>query len=598
MLPVNALASDVYVTSQNSGTVSPFSIDSNGALAPIACSTGCKTGSSPQGVAVSPNGRFLYVANSSSSTVSAFSIEADGALAPIACPTGCKTGAEPYWLAVSPNGEFLFVTNYGGRSVSPFSIEADGSLTPIACSTNCSAGIEPEGVAVSPNGRFLYVTNKGSEDISAFSIEANGSLMPIACSSNCETGDGPWAAAVSPNGRFLYVTNVLGQSVSPFSIEADGAPAPIACSTGCKTGGQPAGIAASPSGRFLYVADRESGAISPFSIEADGALTPITCSTGCKPGGEPVGIAASPSGDFLYTSSDNSAAVSPFSIEAGGLLTPITCATGCTTGGDSYTQSVAVSPDQAPTAAFTATPAVSGQPTSFNGSGSTASSGQSVASYEWSFGDGTTAQNAGPTPSHVYGAPGAYTVTLTVTDNAGCSTQPIYTGQTASCNGSSTATVSHTITVLAPTPPLIATPVAPTLSSVSQSTKTWREGTALAAISAAKKAKEPPLGTMFTFTLNESASVTFTFTQSVNGRKVGRTCVAQTSKNKSKRRCTRTVTAGTLTLSARAGASKVRFDGVLSKHAKLKPGSYTLLVTATASGKRSATRTLHFTIAR
>jgi DNA-binding beta-propeller fold protein YncE len=497
---------------------------------------------------------------------------------------------------VSPNGEFLFVTNYGSRSVSPFSINTDGSLTPIACSTNCSAGIEPEAAAVSPDGRFLYVANNGSEDISPFSIEANGSLAPIACSTGCEAAEGPWAEAVSPNGRFLFVTNYSTQSVSPFSIEANGSLAPIACSTGCKVTGTPAGIAVSPNGRFLYTADRSPGTVSPFSIEAGGALAPITCSTSCKAGGEPVGIAVSPSGQFLYTSSDNSAIVSPFSIEAGGLLTPITCATGCAPGGDSYTQSVAASPDQAPTAAFTATPATSGQPTSFNGSGSTASAGQSVASYEWSFGDGTSAQSAGPTPTHVYGAPGTYTATLTVTDNAGCSTQLIYTGQTASCNGSSAATVSQAITV--PAPPPVSTPVAPTISGLGQSAKTWRDGSALAAISATKKGKKPPLGTTFTFTLNEAASVTFAFTEPTSGRKVGKTCVAQTSRNKRKRRCTRTVTVGTLTFSARTGTSKVRFDGVISKHSKLKPGSYTLLVTATASGKRSATRTLHFTIAR
>ena len=61
-------------------------------------------------------------------------------------------------------------------------------------------------------------------------------------------------------------------------------------------------------------------------------------------------------------------------------------------------------------------------------------------------------------------------------------------------------------------------------------------------------------------------------------------------------RCTRTVTAGTLTFSAHAGTSKVRFEGLISKHKKLNPGSYTLLVTATASGKRSTARTLRFVI--
>ena len=43
--------------------------------------------------------------------------------------------------------------------------------------------------------------------------------------------------------------------------------------------------------------------------------------------------------------------------------------------------------------------------------------------------------------------------------------------------------------------------------------------------------------------------------------------------------------------------NKVSFEGLISKHKKLKPGSYTLLLTATASGEHSTPSTLHFTIA-
>jgi PKD repeat protein len=49
----------------------------------------------------------------------------------------------------------------------------------------------------------------------------------------------------------------------------------------------------------------------------------------------------------------------------------------------------------------------------------------SVASYSWDFGDGST--GVGSAPSHTYAAEGPYTVTLTVTDDAG--------GQTAVASG-------------------------------------------------------------------------------------------------------------------------------------------------------------------
>lgn len=152
-------------------------------------------------------------------------------------------------------------------------------------------------------------------------------------------------------------------------------------------------------------------------------------------------------------------------------------------------------------------------------------------------------------------------------------------------------------TLLPPAPSPI---LAPILSSLGQTAKTWREGKLLAQLSSSKgKPKTLPIGTTFSFGLDQPARVTFTFTRSVRGRRVGKRCVAQTSKNQHKRRCTRTVIAGTLGFSGHAGRNKVRFQGLLSKHKKLKPGStYTLLVTATASGKRSRTGTLRFTIAR
>ena len=66
----------------------------------------------------------------------------------------------------------------------------------------------------------------------------------------------------------------------------------------------------------------------------------------------------------------------------------------------------------------------------------------SITGYRWTFGDGGTAADQNPT--HVYTAPGSYTVTLTVTDNQGA-----------------TDNVSHTVTVAAPA----AANVAPTVNA-------------------------------------------------------------------------------------------------------------------------------------
>jgi 6-phosphogluconolactonase (cycloisomerase 2 family) len=552
--PAGASAAELYASNHSTNTVSPFAIGGNGSLTPLACAgTNCNSGSGPVGLAVSPNGRFLYSADYGAASVSAFSIGVGGSLTAIAC-NDCTTGYQPFGVAVSPDGQFLYTSNVVSGTVSAFSITAGGSLNPIACTgTNCTTAGGPEGVAVSPNGKFLYTADDPAGLVSAFAIRTGGSLTPIACA-GCTTGSGPVGVAISPNGRFLYAANSGSNSVSAFSIAGSGSLSPIGC-TGCATGPQPYEVAISPNGLFLYTIDRGSSSVSAFSIAAGGSLIPIACAD-CTTGSDPEGVAVSPNGRSLYTV-NHTGSVSAFSITAAGSLTPIAC--GCSVGLGPDFQAVAITPDQAPVASFTATPPPSGRRYSFNGSSSSASAGQSVARYDWNFGDGSSAANAGPSPARTYAAPGVYTVSLTVTDDAGCSTQLTFTGQVVSCNGSPAALKSERITVAGPRPR------APVISRVRESAKTWRE--------AGSGKRGPPVGTELWFTLNESATVSLSFK--------------------------RHRAAFTLTVRGHQGVNRIRFTGRVSRIKKLEPGRYTLVITATnATGERSTRRSLRFTIVR
>jgi hypothetical protein len=143
-----------------------------------------------------------------------------------------------------------------------------------------------------------------------------------------------------------------------------------------------------------------------------------------------------------------------------------------------------------------------------------------------------------------------------------------------------------TLTTLTTTPP--------SLSSVSQSHRRWRLGGKLARFAAAAK---PPVGTTFGFTLNQPASVRLAFAQLLPGRKVNGKCVAQTARNRSHKACKRSAPRGSLSFIAGAGPHKLFFQGRLTRTSKLKPGIYTLTITATNAASQRASRTLKpFTI--
>jgi YVTN family beta-propeller protein len=113
------------------------------------------------------------------------------------------------------------------------------------------------------------------------------------------------------------------------------------------------------------------------------------------------------------------------------------------------TGGIAVVPDQPPSASFSNPRARPGVPLALDASASSDSDG-TVAVYGWAFGDKKTATTSEAKINHTYKTPGKYQATLTVTDNEGCSTALIYTGQTASCNGSASAAKTMTIKVAYP----------------------------------------------------------------------------------------------------------------------------------------------------
>lgn len=215
----------LYVVGQggNSGLFA-FNVAANGSLSPIAGSP-FTTGTTPTGLAVTPDGDDLYVGNLGDDTVSGFSIAANGALteltnSPYPTPGALGTGDGPRALSVTPDGEHLYAANIVSDDVSGFDVEADGDLAPILGSP-FSTG-DGRGLTISPDGDHLYVPAESADAIIARSItDGTGVLTPVAGSPfNLPASTGPAALAMTPRGGLLYSANLDSDDVRGFDVAA------------------------------------------------------------------------------------------------------------------------------------------------------------------------------------------------------------------------------------------------------------------------------------------------------------------------------------------------------------------------------------------
>ena len=120
----------------------------------------------------------------------------------------------------------------------------------------------------------------------------------------------------------------------------------------------------------------------------------------------------------------------------------------------------------------------------------------------------------------------------------------------------------------------------PTISRLRQSAARWLEH---------RRARSRlPVGTSFSFSVDQQATLTFRFTRSGSGSVAAGRCVAPTAAHSGAGSCTRHLPAGTLALAAHAGTNTLTFAGATSI-GTLAPGSYVVLVSAVGVGGQRST---------
>lgn len=451
-----------------------------------------------------------------------------------------------------------YVANYESNSVTPIDTATDIAGTPIP------VGAAPLGVAITPDGKTAYVTDSQSDAVTPIDTATKTAGTPI------PVGALPFGVAITPDGKTAYVADSQSAAVTPIDLATD------AAGTQIPVGTLPARVAITPDGRTAYVTDEGSESVTPIDTATNIAGVPIPM------GEDPVGVAITPDGRTAYVTDRGSGSNS---------VTPIDTATdtpGTPFAVGAAPYAIAITPDQGPAATFSATPAPAGEVTSFDASGSL-----DGATYRWNFGDGATATTDVPTAAHLYPTPGAYTVTLTVTDEAGCSTAPVFTGQTMSCNGGVRARTTRDLTITPPPPsPPSSRPAAPVLRGLKISPARFssvgrRVGGRCVKVTGHDARRPECTRTAkltIRYTLSAAATITFAITGRLPGRKVGGRCVARRPGDRHRKKCTRPVAIGAqIARHGQAGADHL----LLSR--RLVPGTYRLTATPAGGARQQVT---------
>ncbi|MGN6870375.1 MAG: Ig-like domain-containing protein [Solirubrobacteraceae bacterium] len=525
---------------------------------------------------------------------------ATGVLTQPAAPNGCisrngnsqdgpgmclslGTISEPVGISISPDDRFVYVTDAGNHSIQVLSRDsATGALTETQClseEASPPSGCAParvigdaQSIVISPDGLHAYTTEFAT-GISVFDRDpATGALTQKTGTAGCitDTGNDNSGAATCTTGRVLngaysitqgphtlYVTAYNDNGLAVFHVNADGTLTQLPGSDGCITlTGQdntksptcatgralqgPYGVTISPDGSTLYAteltAGLSEGGVAIFSLDpTSGAATQLPGTGGClTQDGASGGVAnacgfgaalgasnqpvISPDGRSVYIASEGGTSVTIFNVESGPVCQAATASA-------AYQTPVSVSLSCSDRDGDPVTPSVLSGP--------------------------------------AHGTLGAVGSTVTYTPATGYTGTDSFTVDASDGTNTSTpATVTITVGSPQVTPQSAPTHVTPSpmpaavVTHVTQSHRRWREGR--------------HGGTTFSFTLNEGATVAFTFTQRGHTRSLGR-----------------------LTIAGHAGKNKLAFNGRINRHTNLKPGTYTVTIRTGAS-----TQHLTFTIVK
>ena len=191
----------------------------------------------PYGMVFSAKGDFAYVSCDGASTVAAFAFSlGTGALTPLSAASYVAGSGRIQGLAISPDGKFLYAVNRDANQIIGLATAADGSLSPIAGSP-FSAQPGLSSIAVSTgnySGDYQHLYASSNNGVEAYERNVNsGALAYVPSATQSSAGKSPElfrnvsdglliAVNSQSGGGFSYAFDYLG--LPPGALIAGGSP--------------------------------------------------------------------------------------------------------------------------------------------------------------------------------------------------------------------------------------------------------------------------------------------------------------------------------------------------------------------------------------
>ena len=255
----------------------------------------------PNMVATHPSKPFVYTV-AGFIGVLGYTLNPNGSMTPMAGSPFSAPNFRPEGMTITPNGKFLYVPNTYGPMWGWSIDQSTGALTSISGSP-WSLGTNAGTLVADAGTKHLYaMTAGGYQDstVRVFDIDVDTGVLTEVQSINAPGCGGSSGMAIDPSGKYLYTTGFYEGVVDGFKIDATTGQLTFIPGSPF-TGGAPGeGLAVDPLGTYVVAGNR--GGVAMYTIDgATGVLTEVAGSPFFTEFGESSDFHFNPTGSVVYT---------------------------------------------------------------------------------------------------------------------------------------------------------------------------------------------------------------------------------------------------------------------------------------------------------